>query len=80
MATSRWKRFSAASVVALLVVVGPLIAQQAGAAVLGDGTSAETAGASCWGIKQQVPSSPDGLYWLQTPNVNLSVPSSSTAT
>jgi hypothetical protein len=31
------------------------------------GLSSSTAGASCWGIKQDVPSSGDGVYWLQTP-------------
>lgn len=30
----------------------------------GDGTDSSTAGASCWGIKQQYPSSADGVYWL----------------
>jgi hypothetical protein len=35
-------------------------------AVAGDGTTSATAGASCWGIKQQIPSSADGLYWLNT--------------
>ncbi|MCB0976842.1 MAG: hypothetical protein KDB02_05225, partial [Acidimicrobiales bacterium] len=41
----------------------------AGAATVnpGDGTSSPTAGASCWGIKQQYPSSNDGIYWLLTP-------------
>ena len=66
MATLRWKRFAAAATVTLLVVVGPLISQQAGAAVAGDGTTSETAGASCWGIKQQYPGSADGIYWLNT--------------
>jgi hypothetical protein len=32
----------------------------------GDGTTAATAGASCWGIKQQHPASPTGSYWLWT--------------
>lgn len=38
----------------------------AAVAVAGDGTTSATAGASCWGIKQQVPSSTDGIYWLNT--------------
>jgi trimeric autotransporter adhesin len=33
----------------------------------GDGASAATAGASCWGIKQAYPSKPSGTYWLSTP-------------
>jgi hypothetical protein len=74
MATPRWQRFAAASLVTLLAVAGPFMVGSAAAATLGDGTTSETAGASCWGIKQQVPSSPDGIYWLQTPNRNLMVP------
>ena len=35
-------------------------------AVPGDGTTSATAGASCWGIKQQVPASASGVYWLNT--------------
>jgi hypothetical protein len=35
-------------------------------AVAGDGTTSATAGASCWGIKQQFPASADGVYWLNT--------------
>ena len=32
----------------------------------GDGTTSATAGASCWGIKQQYPASASGTYWLNT--------------
>ncbi|MCU1368824.1 MAG: hypothetical protein JWO77_18 [Ilumatobacteraceae bacterium] len=35
-------------------------------AVAGDGTTSATAGASCWGIKQQFPASATGTYWLNT--------------
>src|SRR5690349_18144472 len=35
-------------------------------AVAGDGTTSATAGASCWGIKQQFPTSATGVYWLNT--------------
>ncbi|RKS71332.1 hypothetical protein CLV35_3128 [Motilibacter peucedani] len=31
-----------------------------------DGLSSTTAAASCWAIKQTLPASPDGVYWLQT--------------
>jgi hypothetical protein len=41
-------------------------AAQAADPVAGDGTTSATAGASCWGIKQQQPSSADGVYWLNT--------------
>ena len=57
--------------IALLVAI-PLLnmvtgnSAQAADAVPGDGTTAATAGASCWGIKQQVPASPTGVYWLNT--------------
>ncbi|MCB0977622.1 MAG: hypothetical protein KDB02_09200, partial [Acidimicrobiales bacterium] len=46
-----------------------LTSSPAGAATVnpGDGTSSPTAGASCWGIKQEYPSSSDGVYWLLTP-------------
>ena len=33
----------------------------------GDGTTAATAGASCWGIKQAFPAAPSGVYWVLTP-------------
>jgi len=39
---------------------------QAASAVPGDGTTSASAGASCWGIKQQFPATPDGTYWLNT--------------
>lgn len=34
-----------------------------------DGSSAYRAAASCWEIKQNLPSSPDGVYWLLTPTM-----------
>ncbi|GAA1946351.1 hypothetical protein GCM10009798_01670 [Nocardioides panacihumi] len=34
-----------------------------------DGSSAERAAASCWEIKQVVPTAPDGVYWLVTPTL-----------
>ncbi|WP_421118491.1 fibrinogen-like YCDxxxxGGGW domain-containing protein [Aquihabitans daechungensis] len=60
-----------AVVVALLVAIPVLNlvtgnSAQAADAVPGDGTTAATAGASCWGIKQQVPASTNGVYWLNT--------------
>ena len=38
-----------------------------GQAVVRDGSSAATAAASCWDIKQRNPGATDGAYWLQTP-------------
>lgn len=35
--------------------------------VAGDGTSSQTAAASCWAVKQAYPLSADGVYWLNTP-------------
>ncbi|MFI0454558.1 fibrinogen-like YCDxxxxGGGW domain-containing protein [Actinomadura sp. 6N118] len=39
------------------------------AAVTRNGTSAGTAAASCWAIKQTNPAAADGIYWLQTPKL-----------
>ena len=38
-----------------------------GQALVRDGSSAATAAASCWDIKQRNPEAADGAYWLQTP-------------
>lgn len=38
-----------------------------GQAIVRDGSSAATAAASCWDIKQRNPEAADGTYWLQTP-------------
>jgi hypothetical protein len=56
-----------ALVAALVAGAAALVAghsAQAADAVAGDGTTSATAGASCWGIKQQLPASADGVYWL----------------
>jgi hypothetical protein len=42
--------------------------------VAGDGTTSTTAGASCWGIKQQFPTTPTGTYWLLTPSMDRPAP------
>lgn len=34
-----------------------------------DGSQSSLAAPSCWAIKQQNPASPDGVYWLQTPQL-----------
>lgn len=36
----------------------------------GDGTTMATAGASCWGILRDRPTSPSGIYWLATPTMD----------
>ena len=69
------RSWTSAALAALVVVAGALAIPGAGqpsaaaAAVAGDGTTMATAGASCWGIKRQVPASPSGLYWLSTPTM-----------
>ncbi len=59
-----------------LVVSATTVASLAGvpsaasaAQVVPDGSSAASAAASCWEVKQVAPSSPDGLYWLLTPQL-----------
>lgn len=55
-----------ASAVVVSVLTGVAPAQ---AAVVRDGSSPATAAASCWAIKQDVPSAADGRYWLLTPQL-----------
>ena len=63
-------RIAAISVAILVAVSGLTLvvggSAQAAPALEGDGTTSTTAGASCWGIKQQHPSTTSGLYWLNT--------------
>ena len=68
--SGRWR-----AVVAALAVVGlgtailaPASPATAAELVL-DGSTSSRAAASCWTIKQSLPSSGDGLYWLQTPQL-----------
>ncbi len=70
-ATNRRWTITALVVLGLLAVVPVTAAVRsdrasATAAEPGDGTTAATAGSSCWGIKQQHPTSTDGIYWLWT--------------
>lgn len=46
----------------------------ASAAAPVDGLSQSTAAASCWEIKQKSPSSPDGVYWILTPQLKAPTP------
>ena len=57
---------SAALALAGLVVLTPTGAHAASAP---DGQTSFSAAASCWEIKQNYPSSPDGVYWLVTPQL-----------
>ena len=69
----RARRFGTAMVAAsLLGIVGIVVPDAAPAGAAPDGRSGltqQTAGASCWSIKQSYPTSPDGIYWLWTPKL-----------
>ena len=61
---------AAAVAVGALAIVSPTSpATPVAAAADRDGRTSSSAGASCWAIKQQVPASTDGVYWLQTPRL-----------
>ncbi|MDT0261852.1 fibrinogen-like YCDxxxxGGGW domain-containing protein [Jatrophihabitans lederbergiae] len=49
-----------------LVGVGTAAPATAGTPVVLDGSQSSLAAPSCWAIKQQKPTSTDGVYWLQT--------------
>jgi hypothetical protein len=51
------------------VLAAALVASPAQSAVVYDGSAAHRAAASCWEIKQNQPSAPDGRYWLITPQL-----------
>lgn len=71
------------AIIAALTVVGALFAPAAATAASTTSTAAqptalivaplgqsqETAAASCWEIKQSLPNSPSGVYWLNTPKL-----------
>jgi hypothetical protein len=75
MPTSRSRLPRAFAIVAVLAlaVVGTAACQPvvpvvvAAGPVAGDGTTAATAGASCFGIHRDHPTLPSGTYWLYTP-------------
>ena len=54
----------------LAVLVIPLTACDPADVPVGDGLTSTGAGASCWGIKQAFPTSPDGIYWLYLPTLD----------
>jgi hypothetical protein len=69
--TNKPKLTIAAALAVVLLAAGGLTlvlgdSADAAPALPGDGTTSATAGASCWGIKQQHPTSADGTYWLNT--------------
>ncbi|WP_236795437.1 fibrinogen-like YCDxxxxGGGW domain-containing protein [Amycolatopsis sp. GM8] len=64
---TRHRPLTAALVVlAAALVVAPGTASAAPART---GATTDRAAASCWEIKQEYPSSPSGIYWLQTPKL-----------
>jgi chitodextrinase len=59
-------------VLAASVLAGGLVGLTPAAAATAaplDGTQSSLAAPSCWAIKQQKPTSTDGVYWLQTPQL-----------
>lgn len=54
----------------LAVLVLPLTACDPTDNPVGDGLTPVGAGASCWGIKQAFPASPNGIYWLYLPGLD----------
>ncbi|QXC59138.1 hypothetical protein KSP35_12005 [Aquihabitans sp. G128] len=70
----RWT-IAATAFLALVAVVPATAALRSGTAAAapaaaGDGTTSTTAGASCWGIKQQHPTSASGTYWVLTASMD----------
>ena len=69
--TRRHRSLSRVSLLAALTLLTGLFTATAGTAHAADplptGTSSATAAASCWEIKQNIPASTDGIYWLLTP-------------
>ncbi|MBA3283192.1 MAG: hypothetical protein H0U29_13275 [Acidimicrobiia bacterium] len=63
---------AALAILGVVPVTSAVTASKADAAVpqAGDGTTSATAGASCWGIKQQYPTSANGTYWLLTASMD----------
>lgn len=69
---SRIARVSAGAAVAVAALIGSLLtplAATSAATPLPDGLTQETAAGSCWEVKQNYPASPDGIYWLVTPQL-----------
>ena len=73
---ARHKRWAFLAAIGLVATTLATLALQVGtnattdaAGLTLDGSSSDKAAASCWGIKQNVPSAPDGIYWLVTPKL-----------
>jgi chitodextrinase len=73
-AIRRWARGKALAATVAVLAAGLVgVTQAAGPATAAsaplDGSTSAQAAPSCWAIKQLNPSSPDGVYWLQTPQL-----------
>jgi len=77
MLPTRLTRTAGRALIAASVTFGSLglvattgsVAPAAAATSARDGVSAQTAGVSCYSIKQSFPASADGVYWLWTPKL-----------
>lgn len=65
--------FLAGAALAVTAMIGSLLTPATAVAEVPipaiDGLTQETAAASCWEIKQNVPSAADGVYWIVTPEL-----------
>lgn len=74
---SRLRRILSAAVAVMLVAGVLAVTSMEGTAAAStdptprDGSTSTNAAPSCWSIKQNFPSSPDGLYWLRTPTLEV---------
>lgn len=68
---ARFRRALATAAAVTATIAGSLVVggAPASAAAAPDGLTQETAAASCWEVKQNDPTAPDGVYWLVTPRL-----------
>ena len=72
--TSRLLRHASLSAFATALAVAGLALPATAAAPPRDGTTPETAAASCWEVKVNTPAAPSGVYWIQTPQLQAPTP------
>ncbi len=61
------------AVFATTVAIGGLAVPSSAAEVPRDGLTQSTAAASCWEVKVVTPDAPNGVYWIQTPQLQAPV-------
>ena len=71
--TSRALRRALFAMFATAVSVAGLTLPSSAAEPVRDGASQATAAASCWEVKVTNPAAPDGVYWIQTPQLQTPV-------